>query len=84
MNPVKAISNVNLDHVCRAMSWVSVHQLLQEALQSVAELHGMLWCQWDCVGVHTMKTEIHNRSWQAVMWGDHADLADLKVGQIAD
>ena len=69
LESIEAICQVNFGNVDRAKAGIGVTDKIEDAFQGTTKLHGLSWCQLDCVVVDTIEGKIHNQSGSSVsLW----------------
>jgi hypothetical protein len=61
------------------MARVGMDNRVEDAVQRVTELHGILWGQLEGVFVKPVEGVVNNGAWASVMLGDHPEGADAEV-----
>jgi hypothetical protein len=81
---VKAVRNVHLAHVDRAMDGIGGDDALENALEGTTELHGLGRCQEDGLGVEVVVGVVHDGAGPTIMLRDDADRSDAETGDVGD
>jgi hypothetical protein len=81
---VKAVSNVHLAHVDRAMEGIGGDDALEDALEGTSKLHCLVRCQEDSFGVELVVRVVHDGAGLTVMLLDAADRCNSEAGDVCD
>jgi hypothetical protein len=51
------------------LPWVGMLYMIQQPIQGMVELHRIMWGKLECVRIHSVKGEVHNKPWPpSVLW----------------